>query len=54
MGFLMKTDISENYISPTTGLDIIVVVLTSGLARRYYIYGLRPLFLLMIADTHKN
>jgi hypothetical protein len=30
MGFLLKTDISEVFISPTTGLDIIGVVLTSG------------------------
>ena len=33
-GFLMKIDISDVSISPTTGLDIIVVVQTSGFARR--------------------
>jgi len=30
----MKKDISDVFISPATGLDIIMVVLTSGLARR--------------------
>ena len=34
MGFHMKKDISDVFISPATGLDIIMVVLTSGLARR--------------------
>ena len=37
MGSLMKTDISDDFISPTTGLDSIGVVLTPGFARRYYI-----------------
>lgn len=37
MGFPMKNDISDVLITPTTGLDIIMVVLTSGLARRYHI-----------------
>jgi len=30
----MKTDISDYFISPATGLDIFVVVITSGPARR--------------------
>jgi len=33
----LKIDISEVSISPTTGLDIIVVDQTSGVARRYHI-----------------
>jgi hypothetical protein len=37
MGFPMMNDISDVFISPATGLDSIVVVLTSGLARRYHI-----------------
>jgi hypothetical protein len=37
MGFFLKTDISDDFITPTTGLDIIVVVQTSGVARRFYI-----------------
>jgi hypothetical protein len=32
----LKTGISDDLISPTTGLDIFVVVITSGLARRYH------------------
>ena len=34
---LMKTDISDDFFSPATGLNIIVVVQTPGVARRYYI-----------------
>jgi hypothetical protein len=37
MGFLMRTVISDDFITPTKGLDIIGVVLTPGFARRYYI-----------------
>ena len=34
---LMKTYISDDFISPATGLNIIVLVKTSGWARRYHI-----------------
>ena len=37
MGFLLKTGISDDFITPATGLDIIGVILTPGFARRYSI-----------------
>jgi hypothetical protein len=37
MGFLLKTGIFDVFITPATGLDIILVMQTPGVARRYFI-----------------
>ena len=39
---LLKIDIFDGSIPPATGLKIMEVTLTSGVARRYFIKGLRP------------